>query len=51
MSSQAGVIVAMDWGGSWARTSVVNHAGELMWTMRVPTPQGTGSENMLRVGE
>ncbi len=51
MSSQAGVIVAMDWGGSWARTSVVNHAGELMWTTRVPTPQGTGSENMLRVGE
>ena len=51
MSSNSGVIVAMDWGGSWARTSVVNRVGEVLWTMRVPTPQGTGSDNMLRVGE
>lgn len=39
MSTQP-VAVAMDWGGTWTRTAVVNRQGEILWQAREPNPQG-----------
>ena len=28
------VVVAMDWGGTWARASVIDRQGRLLWSSR-----------------
>ena len=34
------VVVAMDWGGTWARASVADKNGELLWNTRLPNVVG-----------
>lgn len=34
------VAVAMDWGGTWIRTAVINQQGEILWQSREPNPKG-----------
>jgi len=39
------VVVAMDWGGTWTRTAVIDRQGEILWQAREPNPQnGTKKE-------
>ena len=41
------VAVAMDWGGTWTRTAVINRQGETLWQSRQPNPQGGTKEEYL----
>jgi len=45
------VAVAMDWGGTWARTAVINRQGEILWQSRAPNPQGGTKEEYLTNAE
>ncbi|PKB71682.1 MAG: hypothetical protein BZY87_04210 [SAR202 cluster bacterium Io17-Chloro-G6] len=45
------VAVAMDWGGTWTRTAVVNRQGEILWQSRQPNPQGGTKEDYLTNAE
>jgi len=45
------VAVAMDWGGTWTRTAVVNRNGEILWQSRQPNPQGGTKEEYLTNAE
>jgi len=47
MTSPAPVAIAMDWGGTWARASVVDRNGEVLWSSRVPNPKGAGQAALL----
>jgi len=39
------VVVAMDWGGTWKRTAVIDRQGKILWQTREPNPQnGTKKE-------
>jgi glucokinase len=45
MTQASEVAIAMDWGGTWARASVVDHQGEILWQARERNPQnGTRTE-------
>ena len=41
------VAIAMDWGGTWTRTAVINRQGEILWQSREPNPQGGTKEEYL----
>ena len=41
------VAVAMDWGGTWTRTAVIDRQGEILWQSRRPNPQGGTKEEYL----
>ncbi len=45
------VAVAMDWGGTWTRTAVINRQGEILWQTRQPNPQGGTKEEYLTNAE
>lgn len=45
------VVVAMDWGGTWARASVANRNGELLWDTRLPNVVGGSKEQLLADAE
>ena len=45
------VAVAMDWGGTWTRTAVVNRQGDILWQSRQPNPQGGTKEEYLTNAE
>ena len=41
------VAVAMDWGGTWTRTAVINRQGEILWQTREPNPKNGTKEEYL----
>ncbi len=41
------VAVAMDWGGTWTRTAVINRQGEILWHTREPNPKNGTKEEYL----
>jgi len=41
----------MDWGGTWARASVANQNGELLWNTRLPNVAGGSKEQLLEDAE
>ncbi len=43
------VAIAMDWGGTWVRTAVVDRQGEFLWQSRQPNPQGGTKEEYLKI--
>ena len=43
------VAIAMDWGGTWVRTAVVDHQGKFLWQCRQPNPQGGTKAEYLKV--
>ena len=43
--------VAMDWGGTWTRTAVIDRQGEILWQSRQPNPQGGTKEDYLTNAE
>ncbi len=45
------VAVAMDWGGTWTRTAVINRQGEILWQSRQPNPQNGTKEEYLTNAE
>jgi glucokinase len=45
------VVVAMDWGGTWARASVASRNGELLWNTRLPNVVGGSKEQLLEDAE
>ena len=44
MTSPAPVAIAMDWGGTWARASVIDRNGEVLWNSRVANPRVANSK-------
>ena len=45
------VAVAMDWGGTWTRTAVIDRQGDILWQSRAPNPQGGSKEEYLTNAE
>jgi len=45
------VVVAMDWGGTWARASVADKNGQLLWDTRLPNVVGGSKEQLLEDAE
>ncbi|MDA1218736.1 MAG: ROK family protein [Chloroflexi bacterium] len=45
------VVVAMDWGGTWARASVADKSGELLWNTRLANVVGGNQEQLLEDAE
>ena len=45
------VAVAMDWGGTWTRTAVIDRRGEILWQSRSPNPQSGTKEEYLANAE
>ena len=45
------VVVAMDWGGTWTRTAVIDRQGEILWQTREPNPQNGTKEEYLANAE
>ena len=45
------VVVAMDWGGTWTRTAVIDRQGEILWQAREPHPQNGTKEEYLSNAE
>jgi len=45
------VVVAMDWGGTWTRTAVIDRQGEILWHAREPNPQNGTKEEYLSNAE
>lgn len=46
------VVVAMDWGGTWTRTAVIDRKGTILWQTREPNPQnGTKEEYLDNAGK
>ena len=45
------VVVAMDWGGTWTRTAVIDRQGEILWQARKPNPQNGTKEEYLSNAE
>ena len=45
------VAVAMDWGGTWTRTAVINWQGNILWHAREPNPQNGTKEQYLAHAE
>ena len=43
--------VAMDWGGTWARASVIDRQGRVVWTSRAANPPDAGREELLAKAE
>jgi glucokinase len=51
MARSPEVALAMDWGGTWARASVVNRQGEVLWNYRVANAQGVSKEQLIEDAE
>ncbi len=47
MTSQTPVAIAMDWGGTWVRASVVDRNGEVLWNSRVANPNDANQTTLL----
>lgn len=47
MTDTTQVAVAMDWGGTWTRASVVDRAGNFLWQSRVANPSDRSQDQML----
>ena len=45
------VVVAMDWGGTWTRTAVIDRQGKILWQAREPNPQNGAKEEYLATAE
>ena len=45
------VVVAMDWGGTWTRTAVIDRQGAILWQAREPNPQNGTKEEYLSNAE
>ncbi|MEE8466678.1 MAG: ROK family protein [Dehalococcoidia bacterium] len=45
------VAVAMDWGGTWTRTAVIDRQGKVLWQSRQPNPQNGTKEEYLTNAE
>ena len=45
------VVVAMDWGGTWTRTAVIDRRGAILWQTREPNPQNGTKEEYLSNAE
>ena len=45
--SRPQVAVAMDWGGTWTRTALINEQGTILWQTREPNPQDGTKEEYL----
>lgn len=45
------VVVAMDWGGTWARGGVIDRSGEILWSSRLPNVAGGSKEQLLADAE
>ena len=45
------VVVAMDWGGTWTRTAVIDRQGTILWQAREPNPQNGTKEEYLSNAE
>jgi glucokinase len=45
------VAIAMDWGGTWTRTAVIDRQGEILWQSRQTNPQGGTKEEYLSNAE
>ncbi len=41
------VAVAMDWGGTWTRTALIDRQGQILWHTREPNPQDGTKEEYL----
>ena len=41
------VVVAMDWGGTWARASVIDRQGQLLWSSRQANTSDSDREEMI----
>lgn len=41
--------VAMDWGGTWIRASVIDREGQIRWQSRVANPKGGAQSHLLEV--
>ena len=39
--------VAMDWGGTWIRTALINKQGRILWQDREPNPPNGTKEEYL----
>ena len=42
------VVVAMDWGGTWARASVIDRQGQLLWSSRQANAGDTDREGLIQ---
>ena len=49
--STSQIVVAMDWGGTWTRTAVINRQGEILWQARALNPQHGSKEEYLTNAE
>ena len=47
LMSTPDIAIAMDWGGTWTRTAVIDRQGEILWQSRQPNPQGGTKEEYL----
>lgn len=51
MTQTPDLAVAMDWGGTWARVSVVDRQGQIRWQSRVANAPGAVKYRLLSVAE
>ena len=51
MAQSPEVAVAMDWGGTWARASVVDRNGVVLWSDRARNVRGADRERLIRDAE
>ena len=47
MARSPEVALAMDWGGTWARASVINRQGEVLWNCRMANAPGASKEQLI----
>lgn len=51
MARSPELAVAMDWGGTWVRASVVDRDGVVLWSDRVQNPPGADQERLMADAE
>ena len=51
MGETPDLAVVMDWGGTWARASVADRGGNLLWTTRQPNAPGGTKDQLLSRAE
>ena len=47
MTAATQVAIAMDWGGTWTRASVIDRDGNFLWQSRVANPNSGGQAQLL----
>ncbi len=47
MASDTPVVVAMDWGGTWTRASVIDRNGDFLWQARSANPKDGSRDRLL----